>query len=115
MDGTQGQLSLRMLSDSSVPTKALRSVGASTRWQKSGRWQSNGECWTRNGSEYPNGDAACSSSLSSILEPQVEARYFLSPKACAGILRRSERRGKRLPEPLAAALENVVGRATPTA
>jgi len=104
-----------MSSDSSQPTKALRSVGASTRWQKSGRWQSNGECWTRNGSESPNGDAACSSSLSSILEPQTEAKYFLSQKACQGILRRSEKRGKKLPEPLAVALANVVGRAIPTA
>jgi hypothetical protein len=31
-------------------------------------------------------------------------RFFLSAKACAGILRRAEKRGKKLPEQLQAAL-----------
>jgi hypothetical protein len=34
----------------------------------------------------------------------VPQRYFLSAKACAGILRRAAKRGKKVPEILAAAL-----------
>lgn len=48
-------------------------------------------------------------SLSDILETgDVPQRYFLSAKACAGILRRAEKRGKQLPPPLAHALKAVV-------
>ena len=39
-----------------------------------------------------------------ILEEQVQEKYFLSEKACRGILRRSEKRGKTLPEVLKTAL-----------
>lgn len=53
--------------------------------------------------EYPNG--AEGSSLSDVLEVRdVPPKYFLSPKACRGILLRAARRGKTLPEPLEAAL-----------
>ena len=66
------------------------------------QWSS-GPLSTRNGSEWRSGAVACS--LSSILETgPVDPRYFLSPKACAGILRRAEKRGKELPEPLRLAL-----------
>src|SRR5690554_3001230 len=58
---------------------------------------------TLNISEWPNDAVACS--LSTVLEASVPDRYFLSPKACAGILRRAERRGRALPEPLRVALE----------
>ena len=34
-------------------------------------------------------------------------RYCLSAKACAGILRRAKKRGRKLPEPLRLALERV--------
>ena len=37
----------------------------------------------------------------------IQPKYYLSPRACEGILRRAERRGKKLPEPLRAALESV--------
>ena len=54
---------------------------------------SNGQCSTRSGSEWRSGAAACS--LSQILETgPVGRQYFLSPRACAGILRRAEKRGK---------------------
>ena len=43
--------------------------------------------------------------LSSILMDHVPERFSLSPKACRGILRRAEKRGKELPEVLKAALE----------
>jgi hypothetical protein len=53
--------------------------------------------------EWPSAAAVCS--LSDILETgDVPPRYFLSAKACRGILRRSERRGKTLPGQLQAAL-----------
>jgi hypothetical protein len=49
-------------------------------------------------------------SLSSILEVgEIDRRYFLSPRACAGILRRAEKRGKDLPQALRLALAAVAG------
>ena len=47
--------------------------------------------------------------LSEILEPigSVPDRYYLSSKACQGILRRAEKRGKTIPDALKAALESV--------
>jgi hypothetical protein len=44
------------------------------------------------------------SRLSQILEDTPPSKYFLSAKACAGILRRAMRRGKKLPPELEAAL-----------
>jgi len=44
------------------------------------------------------------SSLSQILEDSLHPRYYLSPKACLGILRRAKVRGKPLPKRLEAAL-----------
>jgi hypothetical protein len=47
-------------------------------------------------------------SLSDILETgDVPQRYFLSAKACSGILRRAANRGKELPRPLLEALKAV--------
>jgi len=59
---------------------------------------------TVNISECPND--AVASTLSQILEADSSTLqpYFLSQKACAGILRRTEAIGKTLPEPLARAL-----------
>ena len=78
----------------------------------SGRWSnagmaSPGECWTLSTSECPSD--AVESSLSDVLEaaPIVPHRYFLSRKACQGIIRRAEARGKKLPEALIEALELV--------
>ena len=45
------------------------------------------------------------SRLSQILEAEVHPKYYLSAKACEGILRRAERRGKELPPELKDALE----------
>nr|WP_245004887.1 DNA cytosine methyltransferase [Paraburkholderia sacchari] len=53
-----------------------------------------------------NDDGVCS--LSDILEIGDHLqRYFLSAKACVGILRRAAKRGKELPEPLQRALAAV--------
>lgn len=50
----------------------------------------------RNTGESPN--AAAVSRLSQILEVTPQEKYSLSAKACQGILRRAERRGKDLPK-----------------
>lgn len=52
----------------------------------------------------------CLVNLSAVLEGEpVHQKYSLSQKACQGILRRAERRGKALPEPLREALQAVAG------
>ena len=70
-------------------------------------WETDGalltELSTRNIGECPS--VAVESTLSQILEANVHGKYYLSAKACAGILRRAERRGKDLPEVLRLALE----------
>ena len=66
------------------------------KWEDDGAWL--GECMTRNTGESPN--AAAVSRLSQILEETPQEKYSLSAKACQGILRRAERRGKDLPEML---------------
>jgi len=89
-------------------------VPSSGRW---GNWGMGGhtECWTLNGSEHngihaPSRSAGDVCSLSDVLETgPLPQRFSLSAKACAGILRRAERRGKQLPPMLQAALEQVVG------
>lgn len=55
-----------------------------------------------------NGDAVCL--LSDILViGDVPQRYYLTPKACRGILRRAAKRGKSLPQLLMRALKAVAG------
>jgi len=49
------------------------------------------------------------STLSQILQQDAPERYSLSPKACAGIIRRAEKRGKELPSMLKDALMEVIG------
>lgn len=44
--------------------------------------------------------------LSDILEEDADPKYWLSSRACLGILNRAEKRGKQLPEILKTALEN---------
>lgn len=85
--------------------KCLKRVGTpggatTMKWEDDGAWL--GECMTRNTGESPN--AAVVSRLSQILEATPQAKYSLSAKACQGILRRAERRGKDLPETLKAVL-----------
>ena len=76
----------------------------------SGRWGSWGmgsltECWTLNGSEWRNDAAVCL--LSDILEASPDPKYWLSARACSGILRRAEKRGRSLPERLREALVSI--------
>lgn len=66
---------------------------------------SHGEYWTRNTLECPSNVEECS--LSDVLEKEeaVPQKYFLSAKACSGILKRVEKYGKPLPEPMKKALQ----------
>lgn len=73
-------------------------------WQTTTRWR--GELWMPSTGAFPN--VACASRLSSILQVGVPEKYYLSRKACEGILRRASRRGKELPELLKMALEQQI-------
>lgn len=67
---------------------------------------SNGGCWTLNTWECPRD--AVASSLWSILEHGgVDPRFYLSPRACRGILSRAERHHKELPDVLMRALTRI--------
>ena len=88
-------------------------VPSSEGWGNSGMGSPT-EFLTLNTSDWPN-DAAVSS-LSDVLETgAVPQRYFLSARACRGILRRAEKRGKLLSPSLAAALLAVASEQTSTA
>ena len=74
------------------------------------------ECWTLSTSEWnhtrvPSRSDGGVCSLSDILETGgVQPKFYLSRKACEGILRRAAKRGKALPVALEAALREVVSR-----
>ena len=124
MEYTQLSLFGKTSQEHSVPTKE-RTLGKFSRnlracatipflsldLQKSGStlaplWETAGQLpgvsWTPNTGECPS--AAVESRLSWILEAIAPPKYYLTPKACNGILRRAERRGKPLPESLESAL-----------
>jgi len=101
-------LSEKMYLGSCPATEAVTSLPSSARLFNSGM-ASHGLLWTANTSEWRNGGDACS--LSDILEESPNRKYLLSPKACAGILRRAEKRGKVLPEALRLALRGVMSQA----
>lgn len=62
--------------------------------------------WMRSFSAWPNDASVCS--LLEVLEPCVARKYFLSAKACRGIISRADRRGKPLPTRLRNALEKQI-------
>ena len=66
-----------------------------------------GAQWMPNFSESPKDAEDCF--LWQILEEDVPQKYFLSEKACLGILRRSHLRSKTLPEVLETALVRQAG------
>ena len=78
----------------------LPGEGLTRKWEDDGAWC--GELTTRNTGEGPN--AVVVSRLSQILEETPHPKYNLTAKACQGILRRAERRGKDLPKLLKAVL-----------
>lgn len=65
-----------------------------------------GDSSTVNISEWPSVENV--SLLSSTLEANVPEKYYLSARACQGILTRASRRGKKLPELLEAALLETI-------
>ena len=79
--------------------------GVPQEWWSDPNGQRSGGCLTLSISQSPNDAAVCS--LSDVLEEQVGPRYFLSAKACSGVLSRAERRNKQLPLLLHQALERV--------
>ena len=90
---------------SSVPTKDGILDPSLARWSNSGMGSAT-ECWTLSTSESHKDAEECL--LSDILETgDLPQKFFLSPKACAGILNRAEKRGKQLPPPLYQALLTV--------
>lgn len=74
-------------------------------WDRSG--QPCGALLTPSVSEFPSDGVV--STLSDVLEPWHEGlrRYCLSSRAAKGIVRRAERRGRELPEPLRTALTTL--------
>lgn len=94
--------------------KCLKRVGlpggaTTMKWEDDGAWC--GELTTRNTGECPN--AVVVSRLSQILEETPHPKYNLTAKACQGILRRAERRGKDLPKLLKAVLIRQAQGASP--
>ena len=74
-------------------------------WETDGAWLT--EFSTLNTGVCPS--EGQESTLSQILLAEVPEKYYLSPKACLGILRRASVRGKELPEVLRKALERQAG------
>src|SRR3990172_3613533 len=68
-----------------------------------------GGCLTLSISEFPNDADVCS--LSEVLETEAPQKYYLSPRAAHGIIRRAEKRGKKLPTHLEQTLRTVATRA----
>lgn len=77
--------------------------GHQAEWLELNKLESLGELSMPSIGAYPS--KGSESTLSEILEINVPKKYYLSPKACQGILRRAQKRGKILPSLLKAALE----------
>ena len=79
-------------------------------WELISPWR--GGASTLNTGVSPRG--AKESSLSQILQADPPLKYYLSPKACLGILRRAFKRGKELPQKLEGALKIQAGLTRPS-
>ena len=79
-------------------------------WETDGAWHT--ELSMLNTGESPSVDVV--STLSQILQVGVPRTYYLSPRACQGILRRASVRGKELPTVLKIALERQATALTDT-
>ena len=100
----------KMCQVSSVQMEEGILVASSGRWCNSGMGSPT-ECLTLNtleGQEQCH-NAEGESLLLDVLEVgNIPPRFYLSHRACLGILRRAEKRGKSLPRSLQVALEQVV-------
>ena len=99
-------LSWRMSPDYLHQIRGAISGSLLLHWPTQGMSMLSGGCLIRSSSESPSVAVECS--LSQVLQSHTDDRYLLSPRAAAGILRRSERRGKTLPEPLRESLQLLV-------
>ena len=102
-----------------APDVPLPSRGGTPKGVSTPRWENGqllGEYMTRSFGDAPSTlmeecsqgerhNGVSVSRLSQILMDSPPQKYYLSAKACSGILRRAEKRGKELPEQLRKALE----------
>ena len=94
---------------SSVPTEEEILQSCSKRWPNSGIL-SDGVLLTARTSESPNHAKECT--LSGVIETgEVQERYFLSPNAAKGMLRRVDQMGRNLFPPLRKSLETLAEKA----
>lgn len=104
---SQEQLSSKTSTGFLVPTAEETSQSFSKRWTSAGM-TSRGVCLTLNTSESPN-NVVVSTLLGSIEAGEVPEKYFLSPNAATGILRRVDRMGRNLPPSFRQSLEILSG------
>lgn len=92
--------------DASIPRPSEGGAGNTQEQspETDGAWL--GDSLTLNIGESPS--VANESLLSQILEVDVPLKYFLSARACRGILTRASRRGKALPDLLKTALLDMI-------
>lgn len=102
-DTFQEQLSSKTSTVFCLATEDATSQSYSRRWTNSGM-VSHGVCLTVKTSEFPN-NAVASTLLPCIETREVPEKYFLSPNAAAGILRRVDRMGRNLPPSFRQSLE----------
>lgn len=103
---TPSAASWESLLEQTLPYHPEQTDGRVRVWLPDPSAKPRGESSTLNISESPNDVVV--SSLSQVLErSSIPQKYFLSARACAGILRRAEVRGKELPTPLKKALEET--------
>ena len=106
----KGRISAECLKKSQKPTFQCLIVedGQQPEWLEAGGAVQLGEKWTLNIGEYPSEERECT--LFTVLEMTVPDKYYLSAKACCGILRRAKQRGRTLPGPLEEALKQQIQR-----
>lgn len=102
-DICQEQLSLKTCTGFSLAMEEETSPSYSRRWTNSGM-VSHGVCLTAKTSESPSNGVE-STLLPCIETGEVPEKYYLSPNAATGILRRVDRMGRNLPPSFRQSLE----------
>ena len=102
-DAAQEPLSSKTCTAFSLATEDETSQSYSRRWTNSGM-VSRGVCLTAKTSESPS-NADGSTLLPSIDAGEIPEKYFLSPNAAIGILRRVDQMGRNLPPSFRQSLE----------
>ena len=94
-----------------MPPWSTQAHGQARVWLLDPAASSHGASWMPNTTEWPSAADVSLCSLADVLhraeDGPLPTRYYLSPTAAAGILRRAAKRGKALPTTLQAALESV--------